>query len=159
MRRPIRLATTIAIGAIAISAIAAPVSAAPGNKGTTTVAPSALTASVLAGVARPGSLGAGGASFGIVGNPKDGTIEHVGGLYVNGVGGTLELRNFTIRLADGAVSGIVNDAFRADLFTFDPADAGDGVVTLHFTSLASSAVVGSDAITGAVAGTATVNLK
>ena len=97
--------------------------------------------------------------FGVVGNPTDGTIEHVGGLYVNGVGGTLELRNFTIRVADGKVSGIVNDSFRADLFSFSPADASDGVVTLRFTELASSAVVGSDAIEGAVAGTATVSLK
>ena len=159
MRTPARLATTVAVGALAIAAIAAPVSAAPANKGTTTVAPSALTGSVLAGVAKPGYLTSNGAVFGVVGNPADGTIEHVGGLYVNGVGGTLELRNFTIRVTDGKVSGIVNDSFRADLFYFDPADAGDGVVTLRFTGTASSAVVGSDAIMGAVAGTATVSLK
>ena len=158
MRTPARFATAIAVGALAITAIAAPVSAAPKNKGTTTVVPSALTGSVLAGVAKPGYL-SGGAVFGITGNPKDGTIEHVGGLYVNGAGGVLELRNFTIRLADGRVSGIVNDSFRADLFWFDPSDAGDGVVTLYFTSLASQAVVGSDAIEGAVAGTATVSLR
>jgi len=93
-----------------------------------------------------------------VGNPSDGTIEHVGGLYVYSPASdsTLELRNFTIRVADGRVSGIVNDAFRADLFSFDPADAGDGSVTLYFTGTASNAVVGSNAIAGAVAGTATI---
>src|SRR5659263_341196 len=135
-----------------------PASAAPANKGTTFVAPSALTSSVLEGVAKPGSLGARGAGFGIVGNPSDGTIEHVGGLYVYSPASdsTLELRNFTIRVADGRVSGIVNDAFRADLFSFDPADAGDGSVTLYFTGTASNAVVGSNAIAGAVAGTATI---
>jgi hypothetical protein len=159
MRTPARLATTVAVGALALAAVAGPVSAAPSTKGTTTVAPSALTGSVLAGVAKPGYLGAGGAVFGITGNPKDGTIEHVGGLYVNGAGGTLELRNFTIRVADGRVSGIVNDAFRADLFSFSPADASDGNVTLYFTETASQAVVGSDAIEGLVAGTATVALK
>ena len=158
MRSSTRLATAVAVGALAITAIAAPVSAAPMNKGTTTVVPSTLTGSVLAGVAKPGYLD-GGAVFGITGNPKDGTIEHVGGLYVNGAGGLLELRNFTIRVADGRVSGIVNDSFRADLFWFNPADATDGTVTLYFTSTASQAVVGSGAITGEVAGTATVALR
>ena len=158
MRTATRLATTVAVGALALAAVAGPVSAAPTTKGTTTVVPSALTASVLAGVAKPGYLD-GGAVFGVTGNYRDGTIEHVGGLYVNGVGGTLELRNFTIRLADGKVSGIVNDSFRADLFSFSPADAADGVVSLYFTGTASNAVVGSDAIEGALAGTATVSLK
>jgi hypothetical protein len=158
MRTSARIATTVAVAALAVAAIAGPVSAAPTRKGTTTVVPSALTASVLAGVARPGYL-AGGAVFGITGNPKDGTIEHVGGLYVNGTAGLLELRNFTIRVADGRVSGIVNDSFRADLFSFSPADAGDGVVTLYFTGTASQAVVGSGAITGEVAGTASIELR
>lgn len=158
MRTSARLASSLVVGALAIAAIAAPVSAAPSTKGTTTVVPSALTGSVLAGVAKPGYLD-GGAVFGIVGNPGDGTIEHVGGLYVNGAGGLLELRNFTIRVADGKVSGIVNDSFRADLFSFSPSDATDGVVTLYFTSTASQAVVGSGAITGAVAGTAAVHLR
>jgi hypothetical protein len=160
MRTPARIGTSIAVAALALAAIAAPVSAAPSNKGTTTVVPSALTASVLAGVAKPGYL-SGGAVFGIVGNPKDGTIEHVGGLYVNTLtgAGVLELRNFTIRVADGRVSGIVNDSFRADLFSFDPADAGDGVVTLKFTATASQAVTGGNAIAGETAGTAIVNLK
>ena len=93
MRTSARIATTVAVAALAVAAIAGPVSAAPTRKGTTTVVPSALTASVLAGVAKPGYL-AGGAVFGITGNPKDGTIEHVGGLYVNGAGGLLDLRNF-----------------------------------------------------------------
>jgi hypothetical protein len=158
MRTSARLAITVAVAALTVAALAGPVSAAPSRKGTTTVVPSALTASVLAGVAKPGYL-AGGAVFGITGNPNDGTIEHVGGLYVDGVGGRLELRNFTIRVADGRVSGIVNDSFRADLFSFSPADAGDGVVTLYFPSTASQAVIGSGAITGEVAGTASIALR
>ena len=158
MRTSARIATTVAVAALAVAAIAGPVSAAPTRKGTTTVVPSALTGSVLAGVAKPGYL-AGGAVFGITGNPKDGTIEHVGGLYVNGIGGLLELRNFTIRLADGRVSGIVNDSFRADLFWFNPADASDGTVSLYFTGTASGAVVGSDAIEGEFAGTAPADLR
>lgn len=158
MRTSARIAATVGTAALAIAAIAGPVSAAPSTKGTTTVVPSTLTASVLAGVAKPGYL-AGGAVFGITGNPRDGTIEHVGGLYVNGAGGLLELRNFTIRVADGRVSGIVNDSFRADLFSFIPADADDGVVTLYFTNTASQAVVGSGAIAGAVAGSASVDLR
>ncbi|HEX5828251.1 MAG TPA: hypothetical protein VFY23_12060 [Candidatus Limnocylindrales bacterium] len=158
MRTPARIATTVAVGALALTAIAAPVSAAPANKGTTTVVPSALTNTVLAGVAAPGYLD-GGAVFGITGNAKDGTVEHVGGLYVNGAGGLLELRNFTINLNTNSVSGIVNDSFRAPLFYFAAGDAADGTVTLRFTSTASGAIVGSGAITGEIAGTATVDLK
>jgi hypothetical protein len=165
MRTTARIATTIAVGALALTAIAAPVSAAPANKGTTTIDPSATTLAAYNSLAKPGYFNsAGDIVFGVTGNPSDGTIEHVGGLYVNvlagpNVGGVLELRNFTIRVADGKVSGIVNDSFRADLFMFDPADAGDGVVSLYFTSTASGAVTGGEGITGVFAGTATVDLN
>lgn len=156
MRKITGITAALAAAGLVAAGVAAPASAAPKNKGTTYVVPSALTGSVLQGVAKPGSLGAMGAGFGIVGNPNDGTIEHVGGLYVfsPASNSTLELRNFTIDLGAATVSGIVNDSFRADLFTFS-ANA-DGSVTLKFTSTASNAIVGSDAITGAVAGTATI---
>jgi hypothetical protein len=106
-------------------------------------------------VAKPGALTDMGAAFGIVGNPKDGTIEHVGGLFVAG----LKISNFTIDLTtdpdgDGEnialVTGIVNDSFRAPLFEVGPD------LTLYFTETASGAIVGSDAIAGAVAGTANI---
>lgn len=165
MRKTTGIATALATAGLLAVAAAGPAGAAPSNKGTTYVAPSALTASVLEGVARPGSLGSMGAAFGIVGNPNDGTIEHVGGLYVYSPASdsTLELRNFTIDVRDldgngwGVVTGIVNDSFRAPLFSFDMDDAADGTVTLYFTSTASEAVLGSGAITGAIAGTATID--
>lgn len=156
MRKITGITAAIAAAGLVAAGAVAPASAAPKNKGTTYVVPSDLTASVLQGVAKPGSLGSMGAGFGIVGNPNDGTIEHVGGLYVfsPASNSTLELRNFTIDLSDATVSGIVNDSFRADLFTFSA--NMNGSVTLMFTSTASNAIVGSDAITGEVAGTATI---
>jgi len=165
MRKTTGFAATLAAAGLVAAGFAAPAMAAPSNKGTTFVAPSALTLSVLEGVAKPGSLGAKGAGFGIVGKPNDGTIEHVGGLYVYSPASmsTLELRNFTIDIrdldgdGDGVVTGIVNDSFRAPLFSFDMDDALDGnPVTLYFTSTASEAVLGSGAITGAIAGTASI---
>jgi hypothetical protein len=143
------------------AAIAAPVAAAPSNKGTTYVVPSTTTASVLEAVLKPGSLGAKGAGFGIVGNPSKGVIKHVGGLAVDGSAGILgdsflELRNFWI--GDGVVTGDVENFGRAPLFTFDPADAADLIVTLKFTETASLAVVGSNAIAGMDAGVATIEL-
>lgn len=160
------VSTALALGAaaaLAATAVAAPAAAAPKNKGTTFVAPSALTAGVLVDVLRPGSLGAMGAGFGIVGNPASGTIKHVGGLSVNGSAGILmdadlELRNFWIEVSDGIVSGDVENFGRADLFTFDPEDAADGVVTLLFTETASLAVVGNPGITGLEAGTASITM-
>jgi len=166
MRKTTGFAATLAAGFMG------PASAAPSNKGTTTVAPSVATGSVLEGLLRP-VVGDAGATFGIVGNPKDGTIEHVGGLAIRtGSGAVLELRNFTIDLRDrdkdglGVVTGIVNDSFRAPLFYFgmDDATDDDGFVTLFFTGTASGAIDFRDAdgqpvdITDAVAGTATIDL-
>jgi hypothetical protein len=155
MRNSTRIAAASLAAGLAVSAMALPAGAAPSNKGTTYVVPSALTMSVLEGVAKPGALTDMGAAFGIVGNPKDGTIEHVGGLFVAG----LKISNFTIDLTtdpDGAgdkialVTGIVNDSFRAPLF-----EVGSDL-TLYFTETASGAIVGSDAIAGEVAGTANI---
>ncbi len=160
MRKSARTALAVAAAtALAAGAVAAPATAAPSKKGTTFVVPSELTDSVLEDVLKPGSLGDKGAGFGIVGNPASGTIKHVGGLAVDGSAGILEddfleLRNFWIELSDGVVSGDVENFGRADLFTFTP--NVDGSVTLFFTETASLAVVGSGAITGAEAGTATI---
>jgi hypothetical protein len=156
------VSTALALGAaaaLAATAVAAPAAAAPKNKGTTFVAPSDVTASVLVDVLRPGSLGDKGAGFGIVGNPASGTIKHVGGLSVNGSAGILmdadlELRNFWIEVADGVVSGDVENFGRADLFTFEAND--EGSFDLFFTETASLAVIGTDGIEGEFAGTASI---
>ena len=170
MRKTTGFAATLAAAGLVAAGFMGPASAAPSNKGTTFVDPSDATEKVLVDVLRPGSLGKAGAAFGIVGNPKDGTIEHVGGLAIRaGSGAVLELRNFTIDLRDrdkdglGVVTGIVNDSFRAPLFSFDMDDAtdDDGFVTLFFTATASGAidfrVDGTSVdITGAEAGTAKI---
>ncbi len=141
----------------------------PPNKGTTFVGPSDATEKVLVDVLRPGSLGKAGAAFGIVGNPKDGTIEHVGSLAIRaGSGAVLELRNFTIDLRDrdkdglGVVTGIVNDSFRAPLFSFDMDDAtgGDGQRPLFFPGLRQAPSTSGSTVrrltSGAEAGTAKI---
>lgn len=77
--------------------------------------------------------------FPIVGNPADGTIEHVGGLVLYTRGGKyIVLSNYTIDLNRGAVSGKVNFRTRVDLFTIGAATA-DGV-TLKLTAGAASAL-------------------
>lgn len=144
---------TAALSAVALSTTAA--SAAPSSKGTTTVAPSALTGSVLQGLTGPASLTSAGAVFGIVGQPSNGVIKHVGGLRVaelnpNTAATSLTLSNFWIDTKNGTVSALVNDAVRAVVF-----NVGAGGV-LTFTNVASEAVAGSEDLTGKVAGTATV---
>ena len=145
---------TAALSAVALSATAA--SAAPRSKGTTTVAPSAVTASVLQGLTGPAALTSAGAVFGIVGQPGSGVIKHVGGLQVAELNPTtaatsLTLSNFWIDTRTGTVSALVNDSVRAVVF-----NVGAGGV-LTFTNAASEAVTGSEALTGVVAGTATVS--
>ena len=145
---------TAALSAVTLSATAA--SAAPRSKGTTTVAPSAVTASVLQGLTGPAALTSAGAVFGIVGQPGSGVIKHVGGLRVaelnpNTAATSLTLSNFWIDTKAGTVSALVNDAVRAVVF-----NVGAGGV-LTFSNVASEAVTGSEALTGAVAGTATVS--
>jgi hypothetical protein len=146
-------ATAIAlVGAGATSAVAA-----PDKKGTTTVAPSAITASVLQGLTGPARLTDAGAVFGIVGNAKNGVIKHVGGLTVAELdpataATSVTLSNFWIDTSTGTVSAVVDGGARADVFA-----VGAGG-TLTFTATASQAVTGSGALTGAVAGIATVAL-
>ncbi|MEX1297183.1 MAG: hypothetical protein AB1Z67_13540 [Candidatus Limnocylindrales bacterium] len=170
MHKPLRtiVAATAAV-ALAAAAFTAPVAAGgPNKKGTTFVAPSETTASVLQRVLKPGKLTKKGAAFRIVGNPSKGTIKHVGGLQVDGSAGiledsTLKLRNFRIKVADGVVVGNVEGFGKAPLFTFDPEDATDDLVaTLFFTETASLAIVGvtgPDGIDGKEAGVATIKLK
>ncbi len=164
MRNNIRITLAAAsMVALAAAAMTAPAAASPNKKGTTYVAPSELTASVLGGVLRPGVLDAEkGAGFRIVGNPAKGPIKHVGGLVVDGSAGILadddlKLRNF--RIGDGIVTGNVEGFGPAPLFEFDPADAADLEVTLHFTATASLAIVGDDSIEGLEAGVATIELN
>jgi hypothetical protein len=82
-----RKITLLAVAALMVVALAVPAFAAPSNKGTTYVAPSDVTISVLQGVTAPASLGDMGAAFGITGKPaakgfNEGVIKHVGGLEI-----------------------------------------------------------------------------
>lgn len=155
MRKTTGFAATLAAAGLVAAGFMGPASAAPSNKGTTYIVPE-----FGAEVARPGYFVDGrGAAFGIVGNPSDGTIEHVGGVYVQGANGLLKIRNFTIDTLDGTVSGIVNGK-RADLFTITSASMVDGdiIASLAFTEAASMAVAGDDRLINLPAGTAVVDL-
>ena len=162
-----RKITLLAVAALMVVALAVPAFAAPSNKGTTYVAPSDVTISVLQGVTAPASLGDMGAAFGITGKPaakgfNEGVIKHVGGLEIGSTLGVIEIRNFWIDTNDGTVSAEVADLGRFDLFNLDnvQTDVGDCDVTatLLFNGFASSAIVGSDGIEGLSAGTACVDL-
>lgn len=152
----------LAVAALLAVAVAVPALGAPQKKGTTYVAPSATTVSVLQGVTAPGSLGAMGAGFGIVGNMNKGVIKHVGGLEIATTLGDVEIRNFWIDTNTGTVSAYVVE-LDARVTLFDLADvsvdaAGDVSATLLFNATASDVIVGSQAITGTPAGTALVDL-
>lgn len=152
-----RLTAGLGVSATALALDPGLAQAAPRAKGTTTVTPSALTASVLQGLTGPAELGSQGAVFGITGNPDRGVIKHVGGLRVAELdpataATSLTLSNFWIDTRSATVSALVNDGARAVVF----AVGADG--TLTFTDAASRAVTGSGAITGAVAGVAHVAL-
>jgi hypothetical protein len=153
-----RAATVTVVTATALAAASTAASAAPRSKGTTTVAPSAVTASVLQGLTGPADLTDKGAVFGVTGNPSSGVIKHVGGLQLAELdpataATSLTLSNFWIDTTTSTVSALVNDTVRATVFAVGPG----GVLT--FTEAASRAVTGSTALTGAVAGTATVALS
>lgn len=161
-----RKITLLAVAALMVVALAVPAFAAPSNKGTTYVAPSDVTISVLQGVTAPASLGDMGAAFGITGKPaakgfNEGVIKHVGGLEIGSTLGVIEIRNFWIDTNDGTVSAEVADLGRFDLFDLagaDPMEGCDVTATLLFNGFASGAIVGSDAIEGLSAGTACVDL-
>jgi hypothetical protein len=171
MKKSLRTALTLGAAAgLAAAAVAAPAAAAPSAKGSTTIVPSATTLSVFEGVLRPGSLDASvpSVTYGITGNPASGTVRHVGGLAIDGSAGILgdsflEIRNFWIDTNAGTVSGDVEGVGRAVLFTLDNVAVSNGgktiTATLEFTDLASQAAIGSTAISGTSAGTATVSLR
>ena len=82
-------------------------------------------------------------------------IKHVGGLRIAELDPTtpatsITLSNFWIDTTRHTVSALVDDGSRATVFAVD----GAGVLT--FTDASSQAVTGSSAITGQVAGTASV---
>ena len=145
-----RWITTLLAAVAVLATMALPASAAPANKGTTFIAPSEITASVLVDVINPFTAGDAGVGFGVVGNPTDGTIEHVGGLvvYSPALDKNLKLKNFTIDLESGYITALVPGIGRAPLFMLDG-------LTLRFTETASQVLLGDSSITGAEAGTAT----
>jgi hypothetical protein len=153
-----RAATVVATVTTALTAVSGVAAAAPQSKGATTVTPSSLTSSVLQGLTGPASLSSTGAVFGITGNPSSGVIKHVGGLRLAELNPatpatSLTLSNLWIDAAKGTVSALVDDGARVTVLT-----VGSGGV-LSFTDAASRAVTGTSALTGAVAGTATIALR
>ena len=125
------------------------VQAIDSNKGTTFIDPSPITESVLVDVINPITPNGDYVGFGVVGNPSDGTIEHVGGLivYSPALDAELKLKNFTIDLASGYVTGLVPGFGRVPLFMLDG-------LTLRFTETASQVLLGDNTIAGAPAGEA-----
>jgi hypothetical protein len=73
-------------------------------------------------------------SFAIVGNPKDGTIEHIGGLVFQAGRKWLLLSNYTIDLNRGVLTGLIDLRQRAPLFTLGASTAQG--VTLSLTGAA-----------------------
>ena len=144
-----RWITTFLAAMAVVATMALPAAAAPENKGTTFIAPSEITASVLVDVINPFTAQDGYVGFGVVGNPTDGTIEHVGGLVVYSpyLDTNLKLKNFTIDLTSGEITALVPSIGRAPLFMLDG-------LTLRFTETASMVLVGNNDIAGAEAGTA-----
>jgi hypothetical protein len=155
----------LALSALLVVAMAVPALGAPKNKGTTYVAPSAITETVLVGPTSPWTDSAMGVGFGITGKTFDlatqPVIKHVGGLEIQSTLGVIEIRNFWIDAQAGTVSAEVVQ-LDARVVLFDLADVvidgGDISATLKFNSVASNVIVGSDAITGATAATAVVDL-
>lgn len=146
-----RWITTALATMLVVATMAGPAAAVPSDKGTTYITPSAITASVLVDVTNPFTANGGAVGFGVVGNPADGTVEHVGGLvvYSPALDRNLSLKNFTIDLTDASVSALVPGFGRVTLFTLDGLD-------LRFTETASQVLLGSSAITGELAGSAAI---
>lgn len=76
--------------------------------------------------------------FPIVGNPADGTIEHLGGLILSSGRNFLILSGYVIDLDRGVLTSKVNFSDRVDLFTIGAATP-DGV-TLALTAEAAAAL-------------------
>ncbi|MET8849841.1 hypothetical protein [Amycolatopsis sp. NPDC004625] len=88
--------------------------------------------------------------FTIVGNPKDGTIEHVGGLLLRAGGKCLYLTGYTIDLNRGVLSGKIDFGARADLFTLGAATPAG--VTLALTAPAAALLNKTFGVTAFTAG-------
>lgn len=142
----VALSGGVVMAAPAAAAPAAQTSVATANwgsffKGRTdlTLDPAAASALTSLGVSvKPFFAGrVGGAiSFAIVGNPADGTIEHIGGLVLRAGHTRLYLTNYTIDLERGVLTGLVNFRQRADLFTLGAATPQG--VTLALTPAAAT---------------------
>ncbi|WP_155849019.1 hypothetical protein [Amycolatopsis vancoresmycina] len=88
--------------------------------------------------------------FTIVGNPKDGTIEHIGGLLLRAGGKCLFLTGYTIDLNRGVLSGKIDFGTRADLFTIGAATPAG--VTLALTAPAAALLNKTFGVTAFTAG-------
>jgi hypothetical protein len=110
----------LALATLMVVALAAPAVAAPRQKGTTTIDATNVLP-LFGGVVGNASADGADITFGVTGNYSDGTVEHVGGIVLNTAvsGDAVELKNFTIDLNRGFVSGIVNDSIRIDLFSIE----------------------------------------
>lgn len=157
-------AVVLVATAAALSAVASPAAAAPGagspaaqrpvsagflakGKGRTDITVDAGAAAALSSLGvsvtpvRAGARTANGLpvfSFKIVGNPADGTIEHIGGLLLRSGGAHVLLTRFTIDVDRGVVSGVVNLGARVDLFTLGAATPAG--LTLALTPGAAAAL-------------------
>lgn len=153
----------LALSALMVAALAVPALAAPREKGTTTIDASALIGlGVVTNVTGSGVLDGTNAIFGIVGNPSDGTIEHTGGVILSTVNGDIKVRNFTIDLTDLAapeVTAIVPGVGRAPLFDLVNVDLVAGTADLAVTATASQVIAGDGRLTGAVVGSATIDVQ
>jgi len=165
--RMIAAAVAFGIAFAGGAVVAAPATAAPasvashdkarGNffKGRTdlTLDPAAAAALTSLGVkVKPVFAGKTGSaiSFAIVGDPSDGTIEHIGGLVLQAGHTRLYLTNYTIDLNRGVLSGLVNFRQRADLFTIGAATPQG--VTLALTPGAASVLNSTFGVTAFTAG-------
>lgn len=153
MKRTVTAAVAlVGAAALAATAFAAPASAVPTRKGTTEIIPNATLESLLVSVQQPFAAGdQGGVEFGVVGNPADGTIEHVGGLTISTLAGDeVALRNFVIDLNSGTVSASVRGAGQVELFDLDG-------LTLTLNATASTVIAGDTSLTGAPVATANID--
>lgn len=154
MKRTVTAAVAL-VGAAALAGatFAAPASAAPNRLGATEIAPNAVLASILVSVDRPFTDrdGDGAPEFGIVGNPANGVIKHVGGITITDLAGTTEyeLRNFAIDTTGDVVtvSAVVNGGDALELFTATDDDA-DGVFELRLNDLSSTVLAGDTSASG-----------
>lgn len=153
MKRTVTAAVAL-VGAAALAAttFAAPASATPNRKGNTEIIPNETLAGLLVSVQQPFTAGdLGGVEFGIVGNPTDGTIEHVGGITISTLAGDeVALRNFIIDLNAGTVSASVRGIGQVELFDLDG-------LTLTLNETASTVIAGDASLTGAPVATADIS--